>query len=59
MLVFINLPLVASGSAVARAVSSSCFPEDRHLLCIGVYPLNNAPFDVSADGDLRVVGYCW
>src|SRR6267378_1825872 len=57
MLVVINLPLVGVWVRLLRVPYRHLFPMILIFCCIGVYSLNNAPFDVSATAIFGVVGY--
>src|SRR5881398_3821691 len=57
MLVVINLPLVGLWVRLLRVPYRHLFPMIVIFCCIGVYSLNNAPFDVSATAIFGVVGY--
>src|SRR5213082_1158021 len=57
MLIVINLPLVGVWVSLLRVPYRHLFPTILIFCCIGVYSLNNAPFDVSATAIFGVVGY--
>src|SRR5881398_3036713 len=57
MLIVINLPLVGVWVSLLRVPYRMLFPMIVIFCCIGVYSLNNAPFDVSATAIFGVVGY--
>jgi putative tricarboxylic transport membrane protein len=57
MLVIINLPLVGLWVRLLRVPYRHLFPMIIIFCCIGVYSLNNAPFDVSMTGIFGIVGY--
>jgi len=57
MLIVINLPLVGMWVRLLRVPYRHLFPMIVIFCCIGVYSLNNAPFDVSATAIFGVVGY--
>src|ERR1700742_237289 len=57
MLVIINLPLVGVWVSLLRVPYRHLFPMIVIFCCIGVYSLNNAPFDVSMTALFGVVGY--
>src|SRR3954451_13663510 len=57
MLVIINLPLVGMWVRLLRVPYRHLFPMIVIFCCIGVYSLNNAPFDVSMTAIFGVVGY--
>src|SRR5438874_5353847 len=57
MLIVINLPLVGMWVRLLRVPYRHLFPMIVVFCCIGVYSLNNAPFDVSATAIFGVVGY--
>ncbi len=57
MLVVINLPLVGMWVRLLRVPYRHLFPMIVIFCCIGVYSLNNAPFDVSMTAIFGVVGY--
>src|SRR5213596_234484 len=57
MLIVINLPLVGMWVRLLRVPYRHLFPMIVIFCCIGVYSLNNAPFDVSMTAIFGVVGY--
>src|ERR1700742_450589 len=57
MLIVINLPLVGVWVRLLRVPYRHLFPMIVIFCCIGVYSLNNAPFDVSMTAIFGVVGY--
>src|SRR4051794_36092128 len=57
MLVVINLPLVGMWVRLLRVPYRHLFPMIVIFCCIGVYSLNNAPFDVTMTAIFSVVGY--
>src|SRR6201985_3642693 len=57
MLVVINLPLVGLWVRLLRVPYRHLFPMIVIFCCIGVYSLNNAPFDVTMTAIFGVVGY--
>src|SRR5436190_16730162 len=57
MLVVINLPLVGMWVRLLRVPYRHLFPMIVIFCCIGVYSLNNAPFDVTMTAIFGVVGY--
>ena len=57
MLIVINLPLVGIWVRLLRVPYRHLFPMIVIFCCIGVYSLNNAPFDVSMTAIFGVVGY--
>src|SRR5213592_2662328 len=57
MLIVINLPLVGMWVRLLRVPYRHLFPMIVVFCCIGVYSLNNAPFDVSMTALFGVVGY--
>jgi len=57
MLVVINLPLVGVWVRLLRVPYRHLFPMIVIFCCIGVYSLNNAPFDVTMTAIFGVVGY--
>src|ERR1043165_8472355 len=57
MLVVINLPLVGMWVRLLRVPYRHLFPMIVIFCCIGVYSLNNAPFDVTMTAIFGIVGY--
>src|SRR5713226_9588977 len=57
MLIVINLPLVGMWVSLLRVPYRHLFPMIVIFCCIGVYSLNNAPFDVTMTAIFGVVGY--
>src|SRR6266536_263610 len=57
MLIIINLPMVGIWVRLLRVPYRHLFPMIVIFCCIGVYSLNNAPFDVSMTAIFGVVGY--
>src|ERR1700751_619477 len=57
MLVVINLPLVGVWVSLLRVPYRLLFPMIVIFCCIGVYSLNNAPFDVTMTAIFAIVGY--
>jgi putative tricarboxylic transport membrane protein len=57
MLLIINLPLVGVWVRLLRVPYRHLFPMILILCCIGVYSINNAPFDVVVTGIFGLVGY--
>src|SRR5436853_2401982 len=57
MLIVINLPLVGMWVRLLRVPYRHLFPMIVIFCCIGVYSLNNAPFDVSMTAVFGIVGY--
>src|SRR6201746_2260761 len=57
MLVVITLPLVGLWVRLLRVPYRHLFPMIVIFCCIGVYSLNNAPFDVSMTAIFGIVGY--
>src|SRR5256885_6831270 len=57
MLIVINLPLVGMWVRLLRVPYRHLFPMIVIFCCIGVYSLNNAPFDVTMTAIFGVVGY--
>src|SRR6188508_250237 len=57
MLVIINLPLVGVWVTLLRVPYRLLYPSIVIFCCIGVYSLNNAPFDVTMTAIFGVVGY--
>src|SRR5437868_5361905 len=56
-LIVINLPMVGIWVRLLRVPYRHLFPMIVIFCCIGVYSLNNAPFDVSMTAIFGVVGY--
>ena len=57
MLVIINLPLVGLWVSLLRVPYRLLFPMILVFCCIGVYSLNNTPFDVVITAAFGLVGY--
>jgi putative tricarboxylic transport membrane protein len=57
MLIVINLPLVGLWVRLLRVPYRHLFPMIVVFCCIGIYSVNNAPFDVSMTALFGVVGY--
>src|SRR5258707_2654682 len=57
MLVVINLPMVGLWVSLLRGPYRLLYPSIIVFCCIGIYSLNNAPFDVSATAIYAVIGY--
>src|ERR1043166_3717774 len=57
MLVIINLPLVGMWVRLLRVPYRHMFPAIIIFCCIGVYSINNAPFDVVITGISGLLGY--
>jgi putative tricarboxylic transport membrane protein len=57
MLIVINLPLVGVWVRLLRVPYRHLFPMIVIFCCIGIYSVNNAPFDVSMTAIWGVVGY--
>ena len=57
MLVVINLPLVGVWVRLLRVPYRLLFPTIVVFCCIGIYSINNAPFDVVMTAVFGVVGY--
>src|SRR6201991_1552118 len=58
MLVVINLPLVGVWVTLLRVPYRLLFPSIIVFCCIGVYSINNSPFDVTIAAVFGVIGYC-
>ena len=56
-LVIINLPLVGVWVTLLRVPYRLLFPSIIVFCCIGVYSINNSPFDVSIAAGFGVIGY--
>jgi putative tricarboxylic transport membrane protein len=56
-LVIINLPLVGLWVSLLRVPYRLLFPSIVVFCCIGIYSINNAPFDVGIAAMFGVVGY--
>ncbi len=56
-LVIINLPLVGVWVTLLRVPYRLLFPSIIVFCCIGVYSINNSPFDVSIAAAFGVIGY--
>jgi putative tricarboxylic transport membrane protein len=57
MLVIINLPLVGLWVTLLRVPYRLLYPSIIVFCCIGVYSINNAPFDVVLAGVFGIIGY--
>jgi putative tricarboxylic transport membrane protein len=57
MLVIINLPLVGLWVRLLRVPYRLLFPMILVFCCIGIYTLNNTPFDVVMTGLFGLLGY--
>jgi len=57
MLVVINLPMVGVWVRLLRVPYRHLFPMIVIFCCIGIYSVNNAPFDVTMTAIFGVVGY--
>src|SRR3954469_1534843 len=57
MLVIINLPLVGVWVTLLRVPYRLLFPSIVVFCCIGVYSINNSPFDVTIAAVFGVIGY--
>ena len=57
MLIVINLPLVGVWVRLLRVPYRHLFPMIVIFCCIGIYSVNNAPFDVTMTAIFGVVGY--
>jgi putative tricarboxylic transport membrane protein len=57
MLVVINLPLVGLWVSLLRVPYRLLYPSIIVFCCIGVYSINNAPFDVVLAGTFGIIGY--
>jgi putative tricarboxylic transport membrane protein len=57
MLIVINLPLVGVWVRLLRVPYRHLFPMIVIFCCIGIYSVNNAPFDVSMTAIWGIVGY--
>jgi putative tricarboxylic transport membrane protein len=57
MLIIINLPLVGIWVRLLRVPYRHMFPAIIIFCCIGVYSINNAPFDVVITGIFGLIGY--
>jgi putative tricarboxylic transport membrane protein len=57
MLVVINLPLVGVWVTLLRVPYRLLFPSIIVFCCIGIYSINNSPFDVVISAVFGVIGY--
>ena len=57
MLVIINLPLVGIWVRLLRVPYRLLYPMILVFCCIGVYSLNNTPFDVVITAGFGIIGY--
>ena len=57
MLIVINLPLVGVWVRLLRVPYRHLFPMIVIFCCIGIYSVNNAPFDVSMTALFGIIGY--
>jgi putative tricarboxylic transport membrane protein len=56
-LVIINLPLVGVWVSLLRVPYRLLFPSIIVFCCIGIYSINNSPFDVGISAAFGVIGY--
>ena len=59
MLVILNLPLIGIWIKLLTVPNKYLFPAITLFCCIGVYTLNNSPFDVYAGAFFAIVGYAF
>jgi putative tricarboxylic transport membrane protein len=57
MLVVINLPLVGVWVTLLRVPYRLLYPSIIVFCCIGIYSINNSPFDVVLASSFGVIGY--
>jgi putative tricarboxylic transport membrane protein len=57
MLVVINLPLVGVWVTLLRVPYRLLYPSIIVFCCIGIYSINNSPFDVVISAVFGVIGY--
>jgi putative tricarboxylic transport membrane protein len=57
MLVVINLPLVGVWVTLLRVPYRLLYPSIIVFCCIGIYSINNSPFDVVISAIFGVIGY--
>src|SRR4249919_2357681 len=57
MLIVINLPMVGMWVTLLRVPYRLLFPSIIVFCCIGVYSINNSPFDVTIAAVFGVIGY--
>src|ERR1700733_377442 len=57
MLIVINLPLVGIWVRLLRVPYRHLFPSILVFCCIGVYSINNSPYDVLISGSCGLIGY--
>jgi putative tricarboxylic transport membrane protein len=57
MLVIINLPLVGVWVTLLRVPYRLLYPSIVVFCCIGIYSINNSPFDVVISALFGVIGY--
>jgi putative tricarboxylic transport membrane protein len=57
MLIVINLPMVGLWVRLLRVPYRHLFPMIMIFCCIGIYSVNNAPFDVFLTAIYAIVGY--
>ena len=57
MLVVINLPLVGVWVSLLRVPYRLLYPSIIVFCCIGIYSINNSPFDVVVSAAFGVIGY--
>jgi putative tricarboxylic transport membrane protein len=57
MLVVINLPLVGVWVTLLRVPYRLLYPSIIVFCCIGVYSINNSPFDVTIAATFGAIGY--
>jgi len=57
MLVVINLPLVGLWVTLLRVPYRLLYPSIIVFCCIGIYSINNSPFDVVLSASFGIIGY--
>jgi putative tricarboxylic transport membrane protein len=57
MLVIINLPMVGVWVTLLRVPYRLLFPSIIVFCCIGIYSINNSPFDVGIAASFGIIGY--
>jgi putative tricarboxylic transport membrane protein len=59
MLVILNLPLIGLWVSLLKVPYRFLFPAIMGFSCIGIYSVNNSPFDVYLTAIFAVIGFLW
>ena len=59
MLLILNLPLVGIWVSLLKVPYRLLFPAIMVFSCIGIYSLNNSPFDLYLTAFFGVIGFLW